>query len=662
MRALGIVVGVVVGSILGALAGASAAVVLAIIGGVLGALVVHPSGRTRAARTPVPPMPSLDDAASPADLEHEHEEWTERFLAEASRHGVIDQATRGRLSAYLLTRTAAKVGALRRPEVPGAGLGPPPTPSRPEAPAPQGPVRPEEPTPAYPPMPSMRPAPPRAAAPSPVASWFARMREAVVSDVAVHGLAYLGVFLVFAGILGFLLFSFESLSTSVRPYGELAIPTVLLGSAWYLRRRGAPVVATALGLVGGVLLPVVLFASYVDGAAFPPDFEGDAVGWAVIVTSIVLAAAYAVLGARRRDISVRLLVAPMLWTAVWGIGLLLPGAGRATLEEWSAMQWALVSVAVAATAVVVRVWPDPWWSHDARRSLIPGAALALGLTLLLDGAAGWSAGSLVLVGLATLVTSEALADRLGVTLTQTIQAPLLWLALAGVQLRAGDGWTGPVAVVAALALLEWQDRRRPGAIPVLGACVGVVAGIVLAVRVEASDPWSAVAAVGVLAAWAHVHRLWPLTSLTSDDGRLAIAGIAALAPAGVAAALVGALPDGVAFIALGIVALLVAGAIRGMSPADPFLGPWAFVSTAALGGTVALWPLSAEAAAVALGTSSVAVGVVPTWRFGRAWAVVAGAAGTLAFVLAWAGVAGDVSAATVAIASLGAAAALTWIP
>src|SRR5512143_3214454 len=160
MRALGIVVGGVVGFILGAFAGAAAAFVLAIIGGVLGALVVHPSGRTPAARTPVPPMPAVDEAkVLPADLEHEHEEWTERFLAEASRHGVIDQATRGRLSAYLLTRTAAKVGALPRPEVPWAGLGPPPTPSRPEAPAPQGPVRPEEPAPAYPPMPSMRPAP-----------------------------------------------------------------------------------------------------------------------------------------------------------------------------------------------------------------------------------------------------------------------------------------------------------------------------------------------------------------------------------------------------------------------------------------------------------------------------------------------------------------------
>jgi hypothetical protein len=661
MRALGIAVGVVVGFILGALAGASAAVLLGIIGGVLGALVVHPSDTSRRAPTPVPPMPRIGDAAPPADLEHEHEEWTERFLAEASRHGVIDQATRERLSAYLLTRTATKVGALPRQEVPEVGLGPPPPPSRSEVPAARGPVRPEEPIPAYPPMPPMRPAPPRAAVPSPAASWFARMREAVVSDVAVHGLAYLGVFLVFAGILGFLLFSFESLSTSMRPYGELAIPTVLLGSAWFLRRRGAPVVATALGLVGGVLLPVVLFASYVDGAAFPPDFDGAAVGWAVIGTSIVLAAAYAVLGARRRDISVRLLVAPMLWTAVWGIGLLLPGAGRATLEDWSALQWALVSVAVAATAVVVRVRPDPWWSHDARRSLIPGAALALGLTLLLDGAAGWSAGPLVLVGLATLVTSEALSDRLGVGFTQAIQPPLLWLALAGLRLRAGDGWAGPVAVVAALALLEWQDRRRPGPIPVFGACVGTLAGIALAVRVQALDPWSAVAAAGVLAGWAHARRSWPLTSLTSDDGRLAIAGIAALAPAGVAAALVGALPDEVAFIALAFVALLVAGAIRGVSPADPFFGPWAFLSTAALGGTVALWPLPAEAAAIALGTASVAVGVVPTWRSGRAWACVAGAAGTLAFALAWAGVATDVSAATVAIASLGAATLLTWI-
>lgn len=591
-------------------------------------------------------MPRFGEASPPDVAEHDHEEWTERFLAEALARGVIDIATRERLSAYLLTRTTpATVGAPPRPETP-----------------PSGPVRPEVPAPSYPPMPSIRPAPRpvRAPAPSPAAVWFARIREAVVSDVAVHGLAYLGVFLVFAGILGFLLFSFESLSTSARPYGELAIPTVLLGSAWFLRRRGAPVVATALGLVGGVLLPVVLFASYVDGAGFPPDFEGTDVGWAVIVTSIVLAAAYAALGARRRDISVRLLVAPMLWTTAWGIGLLLPGAGRATLEEWSAIQWGLVSVAVAATAVVVRVWPDPWWSRDARPSVIPGAALALGLTVLLDGAGGWSAGPLLLAGLSTLVTSEAVADRLGVGLTQAVQPALLWLGLAGLRLWAGEGWTGPVVVVASLALLEWQDRRRPGAVPVIGGGIGVAAGIVLSLRAGVADPWSPVAAVGAVAAWAHVRRLRPLTSMATDDGRFVTAAIAALAPAGLAVALVGALPDGVAFVVLGVAALLVALGVRGIAPADPFLGPWALVSTVALGGTVAVWPLSTTAAASALGLSTAAVAVVPAWRFVRAWAAVAGGAGTLAFGLAAAGVEADVSAAIVAFVALGAAGVLTW--
>ena len=63
-------------------------------------------------------------------------------------------------------------------------------------------------------------------------------------------------------------------------------------------RRGScvavarPVVATAMGLVAGVLLPVVLFASFVDGVAFPPEMQGNALAAAVAVTSLLLAVAY----------------------------------------------------------------------------------------------------------------------------------------------------------------------------------------------------------------------------------------------------------------------------------------------------------------------------------------------------------------------------------
>ena len=61
--------------------------------------------------------------------------------------------------------------------------------------------------------------------------------------------------LLFVGLFGFILFSFDRLQPGARFVVEIAIPVVLLGSAMFLRRRGAPVVATALGLPGGVLLP-----------------------------------------------------------------------------------------------------------------------------------------------------------------------------------------------------------------------------------------------------------------------------------------------------------------------------------------------------------------------------------------------------------------------
>ena len=190
--------------------------------------------------------------------------------------------------------------------------------------------------------------------PSPVRDWVSHVREAIASDLAVHGLAYLGVLLVFAGALGFFLFSFGTLSHAVRPYAELAIPTVLFGSAWYLRRRGAPVVATAMGLVAGVLLPVVLFASFVDGVAFPPEMQGNALAAAVAVTSLLLAAAYSAVAIKWPDASVRYLVAPMVWTALWGVGLALEPGQVVRLNEWGPWPFALAAIGVTLTAAFVR--------------------------------------------------------------------------------------------------------------------------------------------------------------------------------------------------------------------------------------------------------------------------------------------------------------------
>src|SRR3970282_1438135 len=101
-----------------------------------------------------------------------------------------------------------------------------------------------------------------------------RSRRVVVSDLAVHGLVYLGVLLLFVGTLGFLLFSFQSIQVGLRPVAEFALPGALLASAWLLRGRGAACARAARRLVGGIPLPMFAFASFVDGVSSPPELHG----------------------------------------------------------------------------------------------------------------------------------------------------------------------------------------------------------------------------------------------------------------------------------------------------------------------------------------------------------------------------------------------------
>src|SRR5439155_11364659 len=92
-------------------------------------------------------------------------------------------------------------------------------------------------------------------------------------------------------------------------------------SAVFLRRRGAPLVSGGIEGLGGALLPIVLFASFVDDAGFPPDLHGGPLVAAVAITSACLALAYAWWAARVHGSALRFLVAPMVWTAALGLGL-----------------------------------------------------------------------------------------------------------------------------------------------------------------------------------------------------------------------------------------------------------------------------------------------------------------------------------------------------
>src|SRR5690606_581367 len=52
--------------------------------------------------------------------------------------------------------------------------------------------------------------------------WWDRIRSAVGSALAVHGLAYLGVLLFFVGLFGLVAFAFNDVSQALRPVAELA--------------------------------------------------------------------------------------------------------------------------------------------------------------------------------------------------------------------------------------------------------------------------------------------------------------------------------------------------------------------------------------------------------------------------------------------------------
>ena len=173
--------------------------------------------------------------------------------------------------------------------------------------------------------PSPRPTPVLVAPHEPgrVAVWLRHQREAISQDLAVHGLAYIGVLLVFAGVFGFVVFAFSRVSDTERLLAEIAIPTAFFGAAFFLRRRGAPFVGAAMELLGGAVLPIVAIASFSDGVRFPPDLDGTALVVTVVLVCLALASVYALVVRGRPSSTLRFLIAPVVWLAVAAAGLAL---------------------------------------------------------------------------------------------------------------------------------------------------------------------------------------------------------------------------------------------------------------------------------------------------------------------------------------------------
>jgi hypothetical protein len=463
--------------------------------------------------------------------------------------------------------------------------------------------------------------------------WRSRVWARLASDLAVHGLAYLGVLLLFAGLFGFVTFSFAQVRAGLRPVAEAAIPVVVFGAARLLSARGSRVPAAALTVVGGLLLPVVWLAALVDDAPLPPDPSGRALVAGLAGGCLVSAAGYGTIAARRPDHPLRYVAAPAGWLAVAMAALAArrPVPGGQGIATPSGGQLAAVLAAIAITLLVVRRFPG--WARPVSDAAIVGLGVTGLLAVLTLAAAGWPAVPVAVCGAAGLLALDLLDRRLPGWVVTIGQAAVLLITTLTVAAsfdgHAGAAWTAAAGTLAALLLTERAGRRH-ATVAGPGAPLGVAAVLLLT---AVGQPWPAVVACLAGAGWAFVRRHRPAPWAPP---RGALATVAAVLPFGAGVALSqalggepGVLIDAAAVLA---VAALVDAFDRGR---DPFWRIWL--------------------PAAATGVLSGAAGLPPT-----GFAVLAAATATLSYALSPAGPAVRVWMATVGLLVTGGIAAASW--
>ncbi len=490
----------------------------------------------RSYRDPTP-LVTVRAAADAADAE-----TVRMYLTDALERGVVTQSQADSIRRDLDQLLRAPVAATPSPSPVAPSAAPVPAPAaasvRPTADvAPRTQTASARTSTSLPP-PAARPVSPspspRAKVPAPVRvepsalqQWWRRTRHTVSSDLAVHGLAYLGVAFLFAGVVGLVVVSASDVQPIWRGVTELLAPTSFFLAAWYLRRRNATSVARALSLLGGVTLPLVAVASVTDGSVFPPDVTGVALPIVQALLCAAVAAGMAVVVRRHADSVQRHLCLPVVWFGVGVLAAVLrdPIPTGVDAADPAAVQFTAILVAIAVTAVVLRA--GRLQGPVARAALpvvVPVAGLVFVLEAIAAGRQGWPAVSGVVAAAAMVVVLEAAAaplPRLVVTLGQA--AAVLSGALR-VLPGVDTAWAGMGLLVAMLGLLEWSERRRPALIGAIAASVGAALGLVVA----APNPRAGLAAFGVAMGWLLVRRVRPPAWLRITDTYGAAPAVGAL--------------------------------------------------------------------------------------------------------------------------------------
>ncbi len=468
-------------------------------------------------------------------------------------------------------------------------------------------------------------------------TWWQRTVRQVSADLAVHGLAYLGVLLLFAGVFGFVAFAFGEVDRSLRPLAEVAIAVSFFGVSAFLQRRGAPFVAAAVGLLGGAVVPVLIIASVSDRAWVPPDPEGGALVVSLVSANLVLASIYLAVSRRRPTSPLRFVVAPAVWLAGAAAGLAFvdPIPSGEELTTPLVPEWALAALAVAVTVVVARRWSGP----VARATVLvatPGIVLTYVLTVVAAGREGWPEWWLAIAGIAALVALDQVRgvlpdDAIGATQS-------LLVAAGGVTLVPGFGWgwAGACAAGAAVVLGERSARTATATGPAPEPSVAprddlvVVSRLVVltgAALVSAAAPWPSL--VVALVVWG--VGLLRLERPSAWLPRRFATALVATMPVLAASAVMRLLDPGPGLVIDAAGVLAAAVGVRALHRTDQAPWRWWVPGSAALivitsGAVSAGW--GALGAALATLTLLVAPGRVPV----RVWA--AAVAGTVSGTLA----------------------------
>jgi hypothetical protein len=469
---------------------------------------------------------------------------------------------------------------------------------------------------------------------------MSRLWSAAASEISLHGFSYLGVLLTFVGILGFLLFAFRDVPTDAQPFVELFIALVFFGWAWALRRQDAKHAASGMELVGGMVLPLVAFAGFVDGAPFPPDFHGGGLVIALTVTSVLMAGGYAWYSAKRAGSTLRYLVAPLLWLGALTLGFAFKTdeflAGDA-ITRLVPPQPALAAAGIALTLVACHRRREHRLALPSVRAAWVGLPVAYLLTIALSVGEGWvRIWPILLLSVSTLVSAEVLMAWYRKQSWAMLVRPFLFAAvLALLTPSLGVGWSGLMVAVAYVALLEWDRRASPAPRRVL---LLTVAGILAGAGMALTEPWPALTTFTFLALWAHVRRVG--TWGTREVGQAFLAA-AVVFPFGIGYGLVQILGAATAVLVMAGALAAITATVRWRGSEDVFWPAW-LTGTAAVvaGGALTVWSTGDRSdmlAAVAVLTIAGTVGFAPRWPIPRLWAAAGLVSAGLAMVLETAG-------------------------